>query len=274
MINKNFKIKKIIKPFPYIIIDEFFEQDFYLELEKNFPKAEDFTINNVGRMHGDTTYGDTLYKKLLIKSNAYKKLHDWVYNKQFIDYFVNFFEKDINHQPDLIGHPKKFEKISKPVEIGKVFNLDNFQNNTQDPFLYSRLDLGYGKKNYGVSTGGRGPHIDNPQRLISILIYIGGYKSIKGGEHRIYQLKGEKLQVFDEIKPLENRLIASLQNNSAFHDVNPVSNISGQRNAFYLAISASKKIWKPCKRNRINKNFNKNRVEKNFLEKLIKKITN
>ena len=63
MINNNCKIKKIINPFPYIVIDNFFSDQFYIELEKYFPKSEEFQINNVGRMHGDTTYGDILYNQ-------------------------------------------------------------------------------------------------------------------------------------------------------------------------------------------------------------------
>ena len=78
------------------------------------------------------------------------------------------------------------------------------------------ITLGYGKKNYGVNTGGNGPHIDNPQRLISILIYIGGYKNIAGGEHRIYEKIKNELKIFETIKPIRNRLVASLQNNEAF----------------------------------------------------------
>ena len=274
MINHNCKIKKITNPFPYVVIDNFFSDQFYIELEKYFPKSEEFQINNVGRMHGDTTYGDILYNQLINKSEAYSKLHEWVYSEKFINYFTDFFSNEIENQTDLIEDPKKFEKISKPIEIGKVFNMNNFQNNTSKPFLYSRLDIGYGKKDYGVLTGGKGPHIDNPQRLISILIYVGGYKEIKGGEHRIYEKQNNELKIFDIIKPTSNRVIASLQNNEAFHDVNPVLDINGQRNAFYLAISASKKIWKSSERNKININFNKNRVKESFFKRIIKKFFN
>jgi len=272
MINQNYEIRKVTEPFPYVVIDNFFSDKFYYELEKNFPNSEEFKINNVGRMHGDTTYGDNLYNELINKSKAYKELHDWVYNENFINYFISFFTQEIEKQSDLIDNPIKFEKISKPVEVGKIFNKNNFQNNTSKPFLYSRLDLGYGKKDYGISTGGKGPHIDNPQRLISVLIYVGGYKTIIGGEHRIYKKNNNNLKIYKEIKPSGNRVIASLQNNSAFHDVNPVSDITGQRNVFYLAISASKKIWKSCKRDKININFNKNRVKDNIFKSFVKKI--
>ena len=61
-----------------------------------------------------------------------------------------------------------------------------------------------------------------------------------------------------------------MQNNIAYHDVNPVLDISGQRNAFYMAISSSKRIWKKIPRTKINIKYNKNRVEESFA----KKITN
>ena len=272
MINDYLKIKKVSDPFPYIVIDNFFTDKFFLELEKNFPLARDFTTNNVGRMHGDTTHGDRLYKKLLERSEIYHELHNWVYSDKFIKYFVNLFSNDLENQIDLVSNPKEFDIMSKPIEVGKVFNINNFQKKNLKPYLYSRLDLGYGKKNYGISTGGRGPHIDNPQRLISILIYVGGFKNIIGGEHRTYEKTPNNLKVFESIKPIRNRVIASLQNNDAFHDVNPVVEIDGQRNAFYLAISSSKKIWKSCKRNKININYNKNRVESSFIRKILNRI--
>jgi len=272
MINKNLKIKKKSDPFPYVIIDNFFTDEFFLELEKNFPIASDFTINNVGRMHFDTTYGDNLYNELLTKSKTYQDLHDWVYGEDFIKYFFDLFDDDLGNQIDLIGSPKEFDIRYDPVEVGEVFDKNNFQKEALKPYLYPRIDLGCGKKNYGISTGGKGPHIDNPQRLISILVYVGGFENMTGGEHRIYKKSSDNLQVFESIKPIKNRLIASLQNNDAFHDVNPVVEIDGQRNAFYLAISSSKKIWLSCERNKFNINYNKNRVESSFLRKTLNRI--
>ena len=35
MIKKNLKINKIVNPFPYVVIDNFFKKEFYIELEKN-----------------------------------------------------------------------------------------------------------------------------------------------------------------------------------------------------------------------------------------------
>ena len=46
-----------------------------------------------------------------------------------------------------------------------------------------------------------------------------------------------KLNISKIIKPTPNTLVASLQTNLSFHDVNPVTKINGSRNACYIAIS-------------------------------------
>ena len=106
------------------------------------------------------------------------------------------------------------------------------------------------------------------------MFYVGGYREINGGEHRIWKRDNtyQELEVHETIKPEKNLLIAGLQNNLAFHDVNPVQSINGTRNAFYLAISSSIPIWKDVKSNRFNIKYNKNRVKLNFYQKIIKKI--
>tara|TARA_B110000027_G_scaffold133884_1_gene163726 strand:- start:2635 stop:3063 length:429 start_codon:yes stop_codon:yes gene_type:complete len=125
--------------------------------------------------------------------------------------------------------------------------------------------LGYGKK-----TGGKGIHVDNPQRLISILIYFGGYESIEGGELRIWKKCKDKLTIDNIIKPKPNVVVASVQSNISFHDVNPVTKINGTRNACYIAISSNNKIWKNIEYNNFNKRFHKNRVvnKLSFLKKI------
>ena len=54
---------------------------------------------------------------------------------------------------------------------------------------------------------------------------------------------GERIAVIAKtIKPKSNTLIASVQNNISYHDVNPIKEISGTRNAFYIAISCNSPI--------------------------------
>ncbi len=277
MLNPNQIIEKSIDPFPHVIIKNFFNKDFYNKLENEFPKKKVFLNykNNVGRMHHDTTFGHDLYQDILDNSNVYNELHNYIYSDNFIKTFINFFSSEIDNEINksfLQINVKKINIDSTPFEVGKIYNKQNFKKK-ENFFLYPRLDIGMGEKGYGINTGGNGIHVDNPQRLISILFYVGGYSEMQGGEHRLWKALDKKAQMVKEIKPEPNLLIASLQNNISYHDVNPISQITGTRNAFYIAISCSNPIWKKVKVNDFNLKHNRNRCKLNFFSKLMKKLT-
>ena len=271
MLNPDRTVEKSIDPFPYIVIKDFFKNDFYEKLENEFPKKNIFMSqkNNVGRMHYDTTFGHDLYQNIINNSEAYNKLHNYIYSDDFIKTFLELFNDEIDNEIDknfLEINVKKLEINSKPFEIGKIYNKENLKKK-KSSFLYPRLDIGIGEKGYGIDTGGKGIHIDNPQRLISILFYVGGFSKIEGGEHRLWKKVDGQAKVAKEIKPNSNLLIASLQNNISYHDVKPITEISGTRNAFYLAISCSNPIWKKVKVNEFNLKHNRNRCKLSFIGK-------
>ena len=276
MLNPDRIIEKSTDPFPHVIIKDFFDKNFYKELEEEFPKKSNFvdSKNNVGRMHFDTSFGHALYQDILNNSNAYSKLHNYIYSDVFIKTFLDLFSDEIDYEVDknfLKVNVKKLGIDSEPFEVGKVYNKKNFKKN-KNSFLYPRLDIGMGEKGYGIKTGGSGIHVDNPQRLISILFYAGGYSEMKGGEHRLWRVADEQVKISKEIKPHSNLLVASLQNNISYHDVNPISEITGTRNAFYIAISSSNPIWKKVKVNDFNLKHNRNRCKLNFFTRVIKKL--
>lgn len=268
MINKNHEIIHNSYPFPYIKIKNFFDENFFKKLEEGFPSLEQLKNNksSLKRMHYDTTRGDALYEQLIKSNQTYRELHEFVYSSKFLDYIINFFEKDISQEI------KKGFLDQNILNYEKIPNQENSEsanailNKNSRAFLYPRFDIGTGLKGYGITTGGGGVHIDNQQRLISMLFYVGGYQEISGGEHRIWKkTKDEKeIEIHEVIKPEKNLMILGLQNNLAFHDVNPVKSINGTRNAFYLAVSCSTPIWSKVKFSSFNNKYNKNRVEKHF----------
>ena len=74
MINTNKKINRSNFPYPYIIIEDFFEKEFYKKIESEFPTKNDFlnfSNSKVGRMNYDTSFGDKLYSNLINKSKTY-----------------------------------------------------------------------------------------------------------------------------------------------------------------------------------------------------------
>ena len=131
MLNKNRKVEKNINPFPYVIIQNFFDENFFQKLKDDFPKKNEFSVhpNNVGRMHYDTTYGDPFYSSLLEKSEAYKELHNFIYSKEFINFFLEIFTLDIANElreNHLKVDVRKLDLNSNPYEVGEIFNKNNF----------------------------------------------------------------------------------------------------------------------------------------------------
>ena len=277
-LNQKINIRKY--PYPYIVIENFFEENFYKNLKINFPSEEKFQSqpNKVNRMHYDTSFGDELYNELITNSLEYKKLHQYVYSTDFVKKYLDIFKKDIQSEIKSKNLTNIFEYkiVEQALEKNKIFNkIDIQKSNKKNCQLYSRIDLGMGKKDYGLINGGKGIHVDNPQRLISIIFYIGGFTKIQGGEFRVWEKINDEIKIFETIPPKENLMIVSLQNNISFHDVNPVTEINGNRNAFYMAISANVKIWKNPKDNNFEKKFNKNRYiskDRNRFSSIFKKF--
>ena len=278
MINEKLELKKYISPFPYIKIKNFLSKKYFNELEKNFPSKEDFQKNDrsVNRMDFDTTYGDELYNNLIKKNQFYSEFHEYIYSSEFINFFLNLFQNDIKieqNKGSLLKDIDNFPIKPEPHEVGGVIGKHQLNKN-KIKFIYPRLDIGLGIEGYGKNNGGGGIHVDNPQRIISILFYLGGFKDINGGDHRIWKKndEGNGLKLHESIKPEKNLLIAALQTNFAFHDVDPIKKITGSRNAFYIAISTTVPSWKQVKNDKFNIKYNKNRVKLSFIQKVKKKL--
>lgn len=235
-------------PYPHLVIADALRD--YASLERDFPAAEQFGAHI--RSHGDLTYGDEVYSRLIDGSAAYRNLHDWVYSADFLRDFVGLFRHEIEahlRTGALLLDPLELKVRPAPYE-GRAM-LTRERAASSESFLFPRLDLGIGRLGYGKVNGGKGVHVDNLTRLISILVYIDENPSMRGGEHRLYELKGYEPLLKKTYRPQRNFLIASLQSNQALHDVNPVTAIDGVRKAFYLAVSCSTGIWKPPRDRRL-----------------------
>ncbi len=235
-------------PFPHVVVANALDQ---LDLlNADFPPREQFgpTI----RMDGDLTSGDLAYENLISQSAAYGALHQQVYSPEFVKAFLELFRDPIeraHRNNELLADPFRLRTVSDPVE--RRISGQSFVGG-EDPFLYARFDVGYGAAGYGVHNGGRGIHVDNPPRLISILVFLNSPQSMVGGVHRLYGLRRNKPVLKKEYRPAAGLLIASLQSNRAFHDVEPIASIVGERRAFYMAVSCSIPIW----RKEVHREFN------------------
>ena len=49
-------------------------------------------------MNFDTSHKDELYSNLISNINEYKKLHEFIYSKNFMSYFLEMFKNDIDKE--------------------------------------------------------------------------------------------------------------------------------------------------------------------------------
>jgi len=243
-------------PYPHVVLKDALDQ--VRDLNAEFPSKDRFgpTI----RMDGDLTAGDPGYEELISQPSAYVTLHQQVYSTEFIRVLLELFRCHIQRAYEngqLVANPFALKIIPEPME--KRVGGRSFVGGA-DPFLYPRFDIGYGGVGYGLHNGGRGIHVDNLPRLISILVFLNTPQSMVGGTHRLYGLRRSKPVLKKVYHPISGLLIASLQSNRAFHDVEPIEKIDGERRAFYMAVSCSEPIWKKEVHRKLSA-LNKNRYD-------------
>jgi hypothetical protein len=243
-------------PYPHAVVANVLEGVDRLNAE--FPTKDRFgpTI----RMDGDLTAGDPGYEELVLHSPIWGALHRQVYSPQFIEVFLALFRPHIQRAYDrgeLLANPFSLKIVPEAIE--KRVSGRSFVGGVE-PFLYPRFDIGYGGVGYGLENGGRGIHIDNLPRLISILVFLNTPGSMTGGTHRLYGIRGGAPVLERVYSPTAGLMIASLQSNRAFHDVEPIASIDGERRAFYMAVSCSEPIWKKEVHRKLSA-MNKNRYD-------------
>jgi len=192
----------------------------YLSLKQDFPTITSPSI----RSDNDLSFGDEAYFDLLKKSMPWRNFHNLIYSKEFWEDECKSFGITLND----IG----------PFRANFKEDRQGFPLQTTEKFTYARMDIGIGLEGYGKNNGGRGLHIDNPQRIISGLLYFTDQSEIIGGQFEICDKAGE---IVHRVPISENMAIISLQNEDAWHRVNPM--MSGKRLAVYFALNASWKYW-------------------------------
>jgi len=154
MIDKSKIIKILDKPFGIYKIDNFLDNNFYSEIENNFPNfKEEFSETDYGksylRMDKSSNNSNVLNNKIL------KSFHDFIYSKKFFNFFIkNFYYKSIENQNSLI---KKLFYAKYPSE--------------KRYFLFNKMNLKYEfsllKNNTGIV-----PHVDSQRKYLSLMLYF------------------------------------------------------------------------------------------------------
>jgi hypothetical protein len=241
---KKFSSKNVEQiPYPHIVINDFTGLGDVLSNE--FPPLDLF--GKEVRMDGDMFSQDDNFKSYLQTSSNYKSLIDLLTSKKLITELIKSFDSGIQAELDsseMLIDPRGLEIVSEALEDRSGRPIDKYDS----PKIFSRVDIGFGGKGYGVKNGGKGIHIDNRKRLFSCLLYLNEPNEMIGGEHRLYSLdKNYKFTEKQSYPVKQDLFVGSLQSNFAFHDVNPIIEIDGYRKAIYVGITCTHNIWAPIR---------------------------
>lgn len=231
------------EPYPHIVLENF--TGLGNKLETEFPPFDLF--GKEVRMDGDLFKEDENFKSFIKTSKVYSKLVDFLTSKELITTLIKSFDVQIQKELDnseLLIDPRNLEITSETLETRSGGSIIG----SKIPKIFPRLDIGYAGKGYGVNNGGRGIHTDNKKRLFSCLLYLNEPDSMVGGEHRLYSMdENYKMHLKESYGVKQDFFIATLQNNTAFHDVNPILEIDGYRKAIYVGITCTNELWAPIR---------------------------
>ena len=262
----NDDIKVYQEPFVHWEMKDMFEQSFYEELKKDFPKVEDFDLDDEvmgGRFQLDPT--DIKFWKLLDSSKSWKMFWDYFNSEEFVLSIFETFKENIKVKTNLDMSNLKFDKNKCYNDYNNI--KDNTDKSLNDIFVY--YDFSIARNGYI-----REVHTDMNDRIFSFMLYFSDIKG-EGGTLELYDIAEEtspyiqnnKVSLWDKgsyckncwndnniklnktIKPQENLGIWKLDDGTSWHAVPKMKNNDGWRKFVYVAVTSKQVgVWK----NKIN----------------------
>lgn len=198
-------------------------------------------VATASRSHKDLFWESDEFKTLVLDKSP-----EW---REFIADFVRRRDSWMDLYKQLAPEAGALKEDIEILPFRSDYGLEDAQGRrlktTAETFLYPRFDIGYGVGGYGVENGGRGPHIDYPQRIISFLWYFTDGANMEGGEINLYHSENNKpTSLCKSITVAENMAIAVLQDEKGWHAVNPLVKCPEPRITVYMTLSSSKALWR------------------------------
>lgn len=200
----------INKPFPYVVVDQIFPDDYYAEIQRHFPAMHSMrSLSETGRV-GKGNYKERMctlfteedFTRLPPEQNTFwRDFADWMYSDTFLHAFVNKF------QPALEPRIARVQAAEGRLKVRGDALLVNDQTN------------------YAI-----GPHTDAPHRLVTFLFYMPQDASLRELGTSLYTPKQEgftcwggphyphdKFDHAGRVEFLPNRLVAFPKTEHSFH---------------------------------------------------------
>jgi FkbM family methyltransferase len=215
-LNKILSAKIEEDPYPYIVIDDIFPEDYYKEIAKNFPSIESaMSLGETGRVTNGsyeqrkvTLFNDEHFKKLTDEQRIFwTSFSEWLYSEEFIINTLSRFS---------------------PWCINRIAEV---QDRNEEVKLSCDALIVHDKENYAI-----GPHTDAKHRLLTFLFYAPTNSDDSDLGTSIYECKDPSFvcpggphydfKNFNEVKKVSfipNRLLCFVRTGKSFHGVEKIT---------------------------------------------------
>lgn len=256
------KTEKFQQPYPFIIIEDFFDEDFLSDILGEFPKHNEFinfkkTMINRRFLSNDNPDFYNYINKKNFWFKFYKKINNYSFYKNILDllldgdkqyykfYKLPFFEDF--HKKNKIKFNLNYylQEITQIIPRIKFFNFFRkltkkilYKKNVQNSGVYLRFDISSASNGYFRSS-----HTDSDGTILAFLVYLEDQVNI-GGTGGDFIINDDKSNKIMSIAPKKNKAFFFLSNNKSFHSVSKIINASGWRKFIYGGFTCTdKNIW-------------------------------
>ena len=229
----NFKNGKLVEsPFPYIVIDNAFDQDVFEDLVSQFPSTQDQDTQMGGRKKLDSgdPFGrpNDIFHQMLADRPAWNDLFSWMSTQETQDEMFSLFRRGMREWECLVG---KQSKLGKDTYV----HLD-----------WSEAGDGYWRE----------VHTDRDVRIVNFLVFFND-KDWDNGDFQSYSSDGlvdhsqkqyfnglpDAVKLDKTIEAKANRAVFFLSTPNSYHGVSEQSNTNELRKFIYGSWSAHGNAW-------------------------------
>ena len=239
---KKFKKSNLhLEDFPYILIENALDEQFYNELSSNFPKHELFTEDL--NIKENTRY-DIPSENYKGSSLAWKEFLEYHSSFEFYKNIISIFDDqikktknqnllDLLSKQDLKSGSSKKEFKEKKIEVWHDIGIN--------------INTKVSENKHSVRT----PHLDNPTKIYGGLFYMKNPKDkCEGGNLELYKFKNKKkymgnsvpsrfIQKISKVNYKENNLVIFLNSANSIHGVTSRTATEFSRRFLYFHATAS-----------------------------------
>lgn len=259
--------EKLNQPYPIVIVDNFFDDNYLKKITDEFPSFADFIKfkKTMINRHILSNENPDFYE-FIENNKSWIKFYEMINSQSFFNRILKILTKNDSDEYKKfleLNFKKKYNQ-KKKISFNLFFYfreliqkiprniLTNFFRNQTKKILYKKKD---GQKSFylrfDISSASNGymrtPHTDSDGTLIAFLIYLEDKNEI-GGSGGNFIINDNNLNNVREIEPKKNRAVFFLSNKNSFHSVSEMKNAIGWRKFVYGGFtSVDKLIWSKIK---------------------------